>query len=511
MTLVHLITRYSLSSLNILTMAKCQFISLIFFYLVAADWPISTITTISGSFGKLDSWYEKIEVPSKPILNLTLSISLHTKSFDLDEYPYPSPKAYIGLNLNPEETFDYFLDLSTFSATFSTLHLPPANFLIIRIDGGLNSSFPLTPNYSPAKWQFVINAEFFHCSSELFTSKDMKNCDVPVTNSKIEGSWVARIIDVQIYTKEFLVTGKNLTVKKNWFEFGKSDESEIRVLWPKAGLYFVTGFEEINYEMISCQMENNEVYMKGKKVIEIGEVPVGYAIDIAENAASILILNVKDEDIKYLFDFQVAFNTSEVRFEYQDFEAPPALGYLRKGTYLIELDSAKFDFILQKVVMDNKKCSGHKAELINGLVYICDCYQQYTGRNCEVASVSDLTYFTGLLCLTGSNSAMIPALYIGYLRKAYGEIVIFAGNMVASAVYHICDYHYYCFNLQYKFLHTLDFILSYFSVLISFLYLSRIQHSFKLGIICTLFVFLLVVGTGKGFNGFLFEIFVILI
>lgn len=494
-------------------MKKWNILFSLIFNCWADDWITSTKAHVSGSFRKLDSWYEKIEVPDIPILAFSIEIDLKTSSLDLDEYPYPVPMAYIGANLNPELTFDYSIDLSSFSGNFSTTSFLPASFLIVRIDGGFNSTFPMTPNYSPAKWKFEIKAEFMHCSSKLFTSIDRKQCNIPITNSKVNQSWVARIIEVPLFTKEFLVTGKNLTISRNFFEFYESGSNEISLDMPHVGFYYIIGFEEINYEIFSNELNADGQYFNYKEVYNLGEIPYGSDVKLTIDYSCILIISVTSQDIKYLFDFQYQNCLVYPTFWYQDFDATKSLGYLRKGTYFIYIGVERFGFgneiIIRKVVLDDKKCKGHEAELVNDLVYVCDCSGQYTGRNCEVASVSDFKYFIGLICLAGSNFAMIPAIRIGYLREAYGEIVIFTGNMISSVFYHICDYHFYCFGLKFKYLHTLDFIFSNFSVLISFLYLIRIQNSnLKLGLYCGLFIFLSIVGTGVGFNGFVFEILV---
>ena len=121
---------------------------------------------------------------------------------------------------------------------------------------------------------------------------------------------------------------------------------------------------------------------------------------------------------------------------------------------------------LYQITMDPDFCHGEKYRLTDGLVYTCSCSQHLTGRHCEHQSMPDAEYYRGLLFLTFSNLSMLPAIVAGIYMRYFGEAFIFTANMLASIVYHLCDYHYYCAVPGYSFLRTLNFTLSYLSVLI---------------------------------------------
>ena len=148
-------------------------------------------------------------------------------------------------------------------------------------------------------------------------------------------------------------------------------------------------------------------------------------------------------------------------------------------------------------------CNGQIYWDYYGLVYLCFCQQNTAGFYCEIDAISYAQYMAGVMMLTTSNLAMIPAIVYGYNAKCFIEITSYAANMIASYIYHFCDTQYYCFNIPYFCLFVIDFILSYNSIVVGIIFLTRIQKKdLKFCLIFWMLVILMYIGIGNNFNGF---------
>ena len=105
----------------------------------------------SGELSKFYSIYEKIMLPNRPLITVSIDISLTTYELNVDEYPDPEPEAYIRRAGNPEYQWDYYLDLSSFKSSLIINNIPATEFFIVRIDGGLSNEFSVTPGYGIPK------------------------------------------------------------------------------------------------------------------------------------------------------------------------------------------------------------------------------------------------------------------------------------------------------------------------------------------------------------------------
>jgi hypothetical protein len=96
---------------------------------------------------------------------------------------------------------------------------------------------------------------------------------------------------------------------------------------------------------------------------------------------------------------------------------------------------------------------------------------------------------------------MLPAILEARKTGFYGEMSVFAVNMLASAVYHACDYRFYCFGFKSHTLHFLDFFFSYFSVCVSLIYLAKLKpETYKTSAYVISVVLLLVAGEQSNYK-----------
>ena len=243
--------------------------------------------------------------------------------------------------------------------------------------------------------------------------------------------------------------------------------------------------------------------------IELTDDVLQLSLEYIQYNADILMFSVHEEDIKYMYILDTQPNNTEYSIGYRTITDITHLPYLRKGIHFISLNNNQAAVKFYKIIMNKEYCNNSKYKLTNYLIYTCDCKEHYAGRHCEKKGISDNIYYLGITCTVGSNLFMIPALISGIIRGYYAEVIIFSTNMLASMAYHMCDYNFYCFNLNYSLLHDMDFILSYFSVLIIFVDLLRIRRKdFKLCVFCFLFVMLMYFGIGDGFDSFYTELLV---
>mmetsp|Transcript_11323 Transcript_11323/g.11396 ORF Transcript_11323/g.11396 Transcript_11323/m.11396 type:complete len:438 (+) Transcript_11323:876-2189(+) len=147
-------------------------------------------------------------------------------------------------------------------------------------------------------------------------------------------------------------------------------------------------------------------------------------------------------------------------------------------------------------------CHSEYYYLYNEIVYTCYCMRNTAGPYCEKTAFSDTIYDLGLTFLITSNLAMIPALVVGFIYLYYGEIAVYGSNMIASMIYHTCDWQYYCFNFEPMTLLLVDFLLSYMSIMVCLVHISRLKNpNVKTAAYVFLFVLLLYIGLNTAFRG----------
>ena len=475
--------------------------------------------SVSGDLEKLYSAYEKVYLPKKPLNSISIEISLQTYKADVDEYTDPSPMAYIGLDSNPEYFSYASLNLSSRYAYLSLSSLPVSDFLIIRIDGGLFDSFTVTPGYGIPEWVYSITVNWTYCYSGFFTSSPSSPgvCDVPIIQAgDLSSGQFAAVLTVPPGTQKLTLLGSGLLASPATFAFTGLPSDNITVEWPATGDWYLTGSQGFSYELEECSWDAaGLMWCNGQIVKVLNSVP-HYALppknpQFQTYGADVLVFRVPASNIKYMYRLELSPADTVFSLGYRSpaAQTDTQLPYLRQGEHYISLASRDCKVSFYQTTMDPSFCHGEEYELTDGLIYTCDCSQHLTGRHCQDKSMPDHEYYRGLLFLTFSNLSMLPAIVAGVYLRYYGESFIFAANMVASIVYHLCDYHYYCALPGYRFLRTLDFILSYLSVLIIFVVMLKIhKKEHKLLVFCLLFVLVLYIGTGSGFEGFMMELFV---
>lgn len=95
---------------------------------------------------------------------------------------------------------------------------------------------------------------------------------------------------------------------------------------------------------------------------------------------------------------------------------------------------------------------------------------------------------------------MIPAIREAYRTRHYGEMAVYGTNMLASGIYHACDYRFYCFGFKSRTLRFIDFFFSYFSVCASFIYLAKMKPDNKTAAYVVSVVLLLIAGLQSNFS-----------
>ena len=106
---------------------------------------------------------------------------------------------------------------------------------------------------------------------------------------------------------------------------------------------------------------------------------------------------------------------------------------------------------------------------------------------------------------------MIPTIVQGIIYGQYSEVAVYSSNMVASAIYHLCDYQLECYGVGSFILRFCDFLLSYMSILVTIFYLGRFSYQLKAYLHSASFVVMVYLGLLDSFDGFFTSMFVICI
>lgn len=482
---------------------------LVLFFLAAAWEELVTETReFKGKVKKFESSHEKIDMPEQPLVWIKLKIELQDGNTNYEEYSQPKPYMYISRNANPEYIWDYEIEIINLMGKIEIDRIPYCRFLIIRIDGGLNNEFSITPSYGLGSFSYTLTVTYMYCLSNSHTSFDMIMCDVLLVNENTQAEFFGSMIDLPYFVSSVTFLGKNMTISDKNFNFASKTLDSLTVYDPSPGKWFITGNGFYNYTYKSCDWITAYIAKCNNLTYEfLTSIPLLQTSGsiVKKITTNFLVFEVQDQDIKYWYEAETK-PSSNISVRYQVMDIPVKFPYLRAGYNYLSFSSSNISISLYKAESTSEYCNGHSYKMSNELVYICDCDEQYTGRHCEKEGLGNSTYILGLLMLSGSNLAMIPAIILGTYQGYYGEVVIFAANMIASGIYHICDYGYYCFSFKYSFLHDFDFILSYLSVMVTLIYLIRLKSKhLKLGLYAFLFVFLLFIGTSSGFKTFATE------
>ena len=401
----------------------------------------------SGRFSTLFSEFIKIDLPSVPLIEVSIKLSVSQVPSSTNEYPAPSPYAYIRRDSNPEYEWDYELDLKNYTSQLTIPYMPVSSFLVIRIDGGVYNTLQIFAGYSGPQLSYTIFVSWKYCNSGYFASKNGKVCDVPIIESEdFVNDTFAAIVFVPLTTQRLTINGTNIKASPLNFDFTSQGENFIDVVWPNTGNWFIVGDNSFDFSIQGCEWdEAGETFCNDKNVDFISEIALyeQTSNEFINYEADILAFKVEEEDVKYMFvieslpenNFWLGLN-SPLKSDF--------LPYLPVGIHYISLALNNSRINLYKTIMGSGFCNGHPYIQKAGF-YTCDCYQQYSGRHCENQSMTDFSYYVQLAALAGSNLSMLPALITGTLYGFYAEVVIFFSTMVVSMAYHLCDYKFYCF------------------------------------------------------------------
>jgi hypothetical protein len=514
--------------------------------------------TYDGHLSKMKSIFEKIYLPKGPLLSLDIGIQLRNKDGELSEYPDPKPKAYGSLDGVPNEKHhDFYLNLERkHGKLVSSIFPRSGSFIIVRIDGGLLDELHMFNAYTVRGWEYTIFISAYYCPSGKFTiapwnftKTQSKYCDIPIvdTFSDIEG-----IAGSLIYVSESTAT---LTVESNSnfsissTNFQKSLESgEKNFKFPKTGWwYFIGNFTNttfVNIKTEDCFVNittkclNETIYYKNHASTfnKIPENP-GYTDEVNETILHVL-LPIAEDDIKYRYAVSLKSRNNKLKslsYSLQGLQNPMPLcesdskNYCKKHSdeIIAEIEYAKlgdlyitiemhsndsyFFRVFRSKIGDNM-CNSQPDEDYDDIVYFCYCLQNTGGFYCEKDAISDTRYWVAIMFLTLSNLTMCLAVVYGFRIKAYVEITAYAANMIASYIYHWCDEQYYCFGFSSYSLRVIDFILSFYSVCVSIIYLAKLtQLKLKFSLLLSVLIILLYLGLGTGFSMFESSILVIFI
>jgi hypothetical protein len=173
-----------------------------------------------------------------------------------------------------------------------------------------------------------------------------------------------------------------------------------------------------------------------------------------------------------------------------------SLGYLEYGLQFITIglttDDKAYYFTFEVALFTSTcdRCSGDECVPLYD-TYVCACLQNHAGLHCRDRSFSDSKYLAMVVMLCLSNFTMLPAVYFAYKYHTYGEMTVYLCNMVVSALYHVCDSQYYCFDVHPFTLLFVDFFFSFFSILVSIVYLGKLRNQQSKMLVYVLLVFFL--------------------
>lgn len=536
------------------------FLGICFLFIVSGQEHVKVHSEyISGNCKKIFSIFEKIFLPEIPLLYLKLSIRLDDLDPELSEYPTPKPKALIRYDAVPNENFySYQVSLKKSKKILAISEAYPrySSFLIVRIDGGLLDSFHIMNAYTVKGWNYYITLNAYYCPSGLYTVLPISSAKVgelKICNSKIlsiselsQGSHPLIIFTPPTTALMTVNTNTNFTISPLNF-CNNSTSGNLTILNPISGWWFYVVNYEINsyfsLSFESCNINvstycNDQPLYNFDFIPTFSKIPSSSVSKILSSAQIIQIsLQVLEIQTKYRYTIEVYSKENTVEKIYygprgvstqrQLCENPNQFCKKQKNIFLGELEylengiqyitihmknSSSFQVGILKTKSGDNMCHGDPTIDYNDLAYYCYCLQNRAGFYCQNKAISDSRYMLAVMMLTISNLAMIPAVAYGVKINVYFEATGYAGNMIASYIYHFCDEEYYCFNIPYATLISIDFILSYYSICISIIFLSKIQQpKIKYSVYLIILILLMYIGLGTNFDSAILVIIVFII
>jgi hypothetical protein len=509
---------------------------------------------ISGNLQKMYSVFEKLYLPSLPLVYLSVEISLENLDPPLSEYPTPKPYAYARFDSVPTSTvFDYKVDLRSKSGSFQALYPPFSTLLIIRIDGGLQNSLHLFTAYSLQGWTYKIKLQAFYCPSGLFTvfpwnytNGNMNLCTEKVENTKSLSQGLSPVMFfVPPSTSSLKIVSTASAYSLSPYNYVDSFiTNDTYILNPLQGWWFaivdlVSAQQTFVVTLEQC-LSNNTVICNSQKVFFLSnletwdQIPENPAPQVESSGYLFHIaVPIDEEALKYRYGITVYGDISSIQalsFGNRGLNTPVSLcngqmyckqepekltaelEYAMLGLLYISLASnstTTYQVSVFRTEIGDNMCNGQPYYDYNGITYFCYCLQNTAGFFCDSHAISDELYLTAVMFLTFSNLAMVPAIVYGFTEKAFVEITAYAANMIASYIYHWCDEQFYCFGISPYTLQVIDFILSYNSICVSFIFLARVPAlNIKFSCILAMLIVLMYIGIGDNFSTFVTSVLV---
>lgn len=575
---------------------------------VKAELSTYEVSEKTGKCKKMQLCYEKIEVPDRALLYLSIELTLWDRDGKLNEYDEPRPKIYLRYDAIPDDIFyDYKADVSEGYQSLVSFAFPKkAKSIILLLDGGLLNFSERFPAYTVYGWKYSIKSTFTYCLSEYLTISSYiidkfrshyLQCDLDVSFEQqkliIKSGKNPIIHKIPFGTEKLLIKITNVqeklslivspdnfvfsekfqenTMGYNW-EIDKDQVLEIE--YPKNGDWFfvfdVSDNQKLDISIETKQLENikyeiydesnietyqkitngiNQAYLSGKFsqnrksnyhtfLVKNEKMHLRYALKI-----SIFSYRSSDSEIEHMLlnnlEISIALDnipTSKSRYfhiktvqdsklfyqiykDNREYSLIIELGYLKSDYNFIELkfndnlsSPILYDLGIMNTEIGNNYCNNEPHLLSNNVAYICKCGRNTAGKHCEIMATSETSYLIGLVMLVSSNFAMLPAIITGMLHFYYGEVAVYTTNMLASIIYHFCDWGFECFSISGSTLRVADFTLSYLSFMAALIKIARFRNAnHKLALYGVLFAMLLYMGLYNNFSGILFGIMVIFI
>ena len=498
---------------------------------------------------KTQTAFKRIYLPSFPLVYLSVHLTLHDRDPPLSEYPTPSPTAYSRYEGVPTAlVHDHSVSLkhSHKGYLISQAYPPFSRFLTVRIDGGLLQELHLFNAYTVYGWNYDIEVKAYYCGSGLFTSlpwdfsrpgPGLHNCTAAlVETTAIPAGLAPSMFFVPQGTARLSINTEASYTLSPYNYVSEFTQGDTEFINPLTGWWFlITNLtdptDQFAISLVDCDYGitnscNSEPIVAVDNIPTYDQIPSAFPTQVTANSSVLhLFFGVSPEDSKYRFAIwvespsfpRVFFSSRGISNSSEVCTSPSflcsrsptgllaELQYLQTGVQYLSIyldQSVQYNVSMVKTEAGSDMCHGEPYWDYEGIAYECWCLRNKAGFYCEDLAISNGLYMTSVMLLTTSNLAMIPALVYGFKIKMIVEVTGYAANMIASYIYHFCDENYYCFGTSLYTLMITDFILSFNSISLSFIYLARVQSfTHKFSMIFGVLVLLIYLAVDNGLFG----------
>lgn len=522
--------------------------------------------TWKGDLSMFGETVTAFDLPTySPLIQMQVNVQLSKGESDVSEYPPIHPEVYLRFDAVPShELYDIRGNIDNLHWHWEQHRPKKAQQVFIRVTGGLIDALQLQCAYTLRKWSVGVSLRYSHCPNDWEIEGNSTECDLKVIYPQQGSTYVTdnayttgRIdvpSDVSLLHLHCSFTRNNETMALigpwNYAKIGGNGElmfgpetyflenSDLRVANPRPGVWFIQIYTQIpvqfSYQLISQQADIQihalDPVHEGSLPFTVSTVPIQYTIPMNH---SIDLFALKAKSIYKKHTLKLVFSTipqSDIDIRlYRGSYSPDTL-YLRlnssisNSNFLVNLDylysettylslrllhTSQYQIGLVSSACGVEACNGDPCERLPSPVPVsaCSCRGPRAGTNCTVSALSGFQFAIWILFLTGSNLAMLLAIFVSFWRYGkYGEGCVFLCTMVTSFMYHFCDSQYFCFGLNSSGLRQTDFYVSYLSIVVSIIYLARLRSDVKLGVTMLYVILLLYAMTQTHFNALVAEV-----